>query len=150
MKWILGTKIWAISRQVVSSNFNCSHHLASWYLINNWKQLQVLKFNGTRIKNIRHLAHLVDSKPQLPLSISCAHFLFTNSYLPLISMQGQVSSIWIRRQLHCCFGEGNSYIFFILHSSGLWDSIRKVTWSLGAICGCIGRQSSNNGRGLWR
>lgn len=69
--------------------------------------------------------------------------------VPVISVQGSIFSFWIWRQLHCCFGEGSSYRCFVLHSQRLWNSLRKIFWSVGAIYRFRGRQPSNNRSRFW-
>ena len=114
--------------------------------------MQVLKFNGTQIKNIHHLAHLVDCKQTAPSLFFCSLLLFhfcPHVFVILISMQEQIFSFRVWRQLPCCAGERSSECFFILHSQRLWNPIWTIFRSIGAICGFIERQPSCSS-GFWQ
>lgn len=87
---------------------------------------QVLKLNGTQIRNIRHLAHLVDCKynnqtltlpfPNQP-DLLCSGFRLVNS------LQRQILDIRVRRQFPRGFGSGGGYCSLTVHSQGLWNSM---------------------------
>lgn len=125
------------------------------YVSLKWYFLQIIKFNGVRIKNIHHLAHLIDCKILLYL-IHFAFIFFCNvshgcsiAFL-LFSMQGQISLFWIWRLLCCCFGERSCCCCIIIFAERLWYSIWKIFWSFATICGFTrSRRWPTTRPGIW-